>query len=59
MTGRALKRLVAQIPDDAKVKIAGPDGGGYDWVWCSGASVKFDEEEKSWVVEGVPNAKEA
>lgn len=53
MTGRALKRLIAKIPDNAKVLVLGVDCGGYDAVTCPKAKVEWNEDEKAWVVEGV------
>ncbi len=53
MTGKELKVLVAQIPDDDKVFICGPDSGGYDWTFHDDAKVEPNELViAAWTLKG-------
>lgn len=55
MTGKELKELVSNIPDDAIVQVAGPDGGGYDYTYHSYAVVDgpYPELSVNYFLKGV------
>jgi hypothetical protein len=53
MNGKELKDLVATIPDEAQMLIAGPDSGGYDWTYHYKAIVRVPTRIGHYIFEGV------
>jgi hypothetical protein len=53
MTGKELKELIAEVPDDAEVEIAGADSGGYDITWCQMAHCDLNPATGVYELTGV------